>query len=205
MGGHSEVVFDAIDHRKYDVVGFIDEISNKQNIFNVPVIGNDDDIESLKSKGIEQAVVAVGHIGNWQVRDRLFIKIINSGITPLTVIHNFAIVSPYAKIGNGTVVLAGAIINAGAQIGENCIINSGAIIEHDVKIGNNVHIAPKVAVAGASVVGDNSFIGIGSSVIQGISIGKEVIIGAGSLVIRDINDGQIVCGVPTHSIKKESM
>lgn len=203
MGGHSKVVFDAIDHEKYDVVGFIDKNKAENKLFDLSVIGDDESICFLKNKGILGAIISIGHVGNYYIRENLYNKLIDSGLEPITVIHKTAVVSPFAKVGKGTVVLAGAIVNAGAEIGENCIINTGAIVEHDVKIGSNVHLSPKVAIAGSATIGKNSFIGIGSSVIQAIKIGQNVVVGAGSVVVKDIKDNERVCGVPARTMKKE--
>lgn len=205
-GGHSKVVLDAINRGFYDVVGFLqnDPSAIGNIVCDVPVIGQDIDIKKFREQGITHAIVALGHLGNWQLRDKLFSILLDAGFEPAIIIHPSAVVSTYAKIGMGTVILAGAIVNPGAIIGENCIINTGAIIEHDVSVGNNVHIAPRVVIAGATTVGDNSFIGIGSTVIQGISIGKECIIGAGSVVLSKIEDNSKVYGVPAQMINKET-
>lgn len=204
-GGHSKVVLDAINCEIFEVVGFLqnDPSSIGSTVCNVPIIGQDKDMKMFREQGVTHAVIALGHLGKWQLRDKLYTTLLESGFEPATIIHSSAVVSKYAKLGRGTVILAGAIVNAGATIGENCIINTGAIIEHDVSIGNNVHIAPKAAIAGTSSIGDNSFIGIGSSVIQGIKIGKECVIGAGSVVLKNVEDYSMVYGVPAQVINKE--
>lgn len=111
-------------------------------------------------------------------------------------IHPNAVVSRYAKIGGGSVVMAGAVINSGAVIGKHCIINTGATVDHDCVIGDFVHIAPGVHVSGGVNVGEGSWIGVGSCVKQGVKVGQWVTIGAGSVVVKDIPDDVTAYGCP---------
>ena len=48
-----------------------------------------------------------------------------------TVISIHAIVSPYAKIGEGSVVMQGSILQSCCQTGKHCIVNTGAVIDHE--------------------------------------------------------------------------
>ncbi|PWA04028.1 acetyltransferase [Flavobacterium psychrotolerans] len=116
-------------------------------------------------------------------------------------IHSKAIVSNYATIGEGTVIMAGAIVNPDATIGKHCIINTGAVIEHDCIIRDFAHISPNAALAGGVEVGEGSQIGIGASVIQGIKIGNWVTIGAGTVLVKDVPDFAVVVGIPGKIIK----
>jgi sugar O-acyltransferase (sialic acid O-acetyltransferase NeuD family) len=196
-GGHSKTVLDAVDRNEFEVAGILDTPDKiGSTVCGVPVIGTDEDIASLGEKGITHAVISIGHMGNWKLRDKLFNLIIAAGIEPAVIIHNNAVISPFAKIGRGTVVLANAVVNSSTVIDENCIINTAAVVEHDCVIGKNVHIAPKAVVAGGTSIGDNTFIGLNSAVINGLSIGKNCIIGAGSVVIGDIADNCKAFGVP---------
>ncbi len=111
-------------------------------------------------------------------------------------IHPKAVVSQYANIGEGTVVMAGAVINAGAQIGKHCIINTGATIDHDVVLRDYVHVAPGAHLSGSVLVGEGTWIGVGSCVKQGTRIGEWTLIGAGSVVVKDIPDNVKAFGCP---------
>lgn len=202
-GGHCKVIIDIIKSvRKYKIVGITDANTKDEQIIGVPIIGNDDVLEDLYNQGVENAFVCVGALGSIQIRNKIFDKLKSIGFNIPKLIHKNAIVSPYAKIGEGTCIMAGSIVNPGAVIEENCIINTGSIIEHDCLIGKNTHISPKASVAGGSKIGHDCHIGTGSTIIQGIKIGNNVVVGAGAVVLDNIEDNVTAVGIPSKIIKR---
>ena len=163
----------------------------------------DDDPAVNELDGVEVRHVFKGEspmiltIGNNYVRQRLDKSL---DCEWGTAIHESAIVSPSATIGEGTVVMHGAIIQAAAHIGRHSIINSGASIDHECRIGDYVHVSPNATVCGLVEVGDCTWIGAGATIIQCVKIGKNCIIGAGSVVLHDIPDGTKVVGNPAKEI-----
>lgn len=111
-------------------------------------------------------------------------------------VHPTAIVSPRAKIGEGSVVMQGAIIQSRAEIGNHCIVNTGASVGHDVILHDFVHVASHATITGGAEIGEGTWIGAGSVIRQGVKIGKDVMIGAGSVVVKDIPDGVTAFGNP---------
>lgn len=118
-----------------------------------------------------------------------------------TAIHPTAIVSPSAKIGEGTVVMPGAIINADVVIGKHCIINTGASVDHECVVEDYCHVAPHASLCGQVHVGEGSLIGVGASVIPCIKIGEWCTVGAGAAVVANVLDNSTVGGVPAKTIK----
>lgn len=116
-------------------------------------------------------------------------------------IHPRAIIAVSAKIGIGTVIMAGAILNAFARTGNHVVINTGATVDHECEIGDNSFIQPGAHLAGNVKVGRHSIVGIGASVKEGITIGSNSIIGGGAFVNKDVPDNAIYVGVPAKKIR----
>lgn len=197
-GGHAKVVAECLDDSLYEVVGFLDKDREKTGlkIGDYTIIGSDADGEKYKREGVEGCIIAIGHIGDSRIRNKLYETYKKIGFLMVNAIHKRSYISKSAHLENGIVVMPNAIINAGVHIGENSIINSGAIIEHDAIIGTGVHAAPGSIVAGGVCVSDNVLLGAGAIILQGRKIGENAVIGAGAVVTKDVLANQIIVGNP---------
>lgn len=113
-----------------------------------------------------------------------------------TIIHPRCWVSPFAKVGAGSVVMAGAVINVDASIGAACIVNTGATVDHDCTLADAVHVSPGAHLSGNVSVADRSWIGVGACIRQGIAVGAGVTVGAGAVVVAPVAAGLTVVGCP---------
>lgn len=127
-------------------------------------------------------------IGDNKIR-RKIVESLTSETKYQTIVHQSALVSTLAKIGEGTVVMEGAIIKVDSEIGNHVIINTGASIDHDCRIDDFVHIGPGSTLCGNIKVGEGTLVGAGTVVVPGVSIGSWCVIGAGSVVHQDVPDG----------------
>jgi acetyltransferase EpsM len=117
-------------------------------------------------------------------------------------VHPFSAVSPSARLGRGTVVLASAVVNAGARVGEGVIVNTGAIVEHDCRVGDGVHLSPRATRCGGVVVGAGSWVCAGATLVPGVRVGERATVGAGAVVLRDVADDTTVVGCPAREIRR---
>jgi sugar O-acyltransferase (sialic acid O-acetyltransferase NeuD family) len=203
-GGHCRSVIDSVNQKQYSDIVIIDLPENVgKDIFSIPIVGTDADINKLFKKGYQQAIITIGSIGNPNKRIYLYQKLKEAGFQFPVIIDPTAIISKKnVKIDEGVFIGKGAIINTGIYIGCFSIINTGAIIDHDCTIGQFVHIAPGVKLSGEVRIQDNVHVGIGASVIQSVIIGENTIIGAGSVVVSDIDKNKVAFGVPCKEQKK---
>ena len=195
-GGHARVVLESlVALGVYEIVGLTDPDQSKWRTLlgGYPILGGDDVLPTLRSEGVDGAIIA---LGSNRLRARLFECVIALGFKMVNAIHPWSWISPSAQIGNGVVVMAGAVINANAQVGDNTIINTSATVDHDCCIGDHVHIAPGCHLGGNVQVGIGTLVGISASVIPDRRIGQWSIVGAGAVVVRDLPDNCVATGVP---------
>lgn len=192
-GGHCRSCIDIIEAQGlYEIVGILESKKHKTNqVLGYPIIGCDNDLPALLSEA-PAAMITTGQIKTPDTRIRLFslLKHYNAELPVIKSPHSYC--SPYAKVGEGTVLMHGTVINANTEIGANCIINSMAMIEHDAKIDQHCHIATGVRVNGGVFIGQGSFIGSGSVIREGIRIGERAVIAAGKIILQDIPNGALV-------------
>ncbi|MGL1930778.1 MAG: acetyltransferase [Desulfotalea sp.] len=195
--GHGKVVADIALCSGWDEIVFFDDSWPQKSTLGPWKIIGDSNILLSSLNEYQGCAVAIGdNVTRYQKQKELM----SGGAELPRLIHPRAVVSTYATLGLGTVVMAGAVLNPFAQVGDSCIINTGAVIEHDCRIADAVHISPRVALAGGVEIGFSSWLGIGSCVKQLVKIGARVIVGAGSVVVADIADNAVMVGVPARPL-----
>lgn len=188
-GGHAKVILDILKSNSITVSEIFDDDPTIESLIGIPI----------SHTGYRTPLII--SIGNNRTRKTIAEKFGNDDFIPF-VSDKSAIISDYASISRGTVVMQGAIIQSSVKIGKHCIINTGASVDHDCLIQDYVHIAPGCTLCGNVKVGEGSLIGVGSVIIPNISIGKWAVIGAGSVVTKDIPDNVVAYGSPCKIIKQ---
>ncbi|ANU37667.1 acetyltransferase [Vibrio scophthalmi] len=195
--GHGKIVAEVAELNGYhSIVFFDDRWPALSCIEGWEVVGGTED---LIDTALNYDNVAVA-IGCNETRLSKYSLLLEKGANCTPLVHPSAIVSRYADLGEGSVVMAGAIVNSFSRIGKACIINTSSTVDHDCIIADGVHISPGGHLAGAVQVGRASWLGIGSNVKQLIKIGSNAVVAAGATVIRDVLDNQTVVGVPAKPI-----
>jgi sugar O-acyltransferase (sialic acid O-acetyltransferase NeuD family) len=184
-GEHARVVLDCLLSAGADVKGIFDPKYSGQ-LFGVRQCG-------VYDPAFEPAALAVVAIGDNTLRKEV------AGMTVHKfgeAIHASAILSPYASLGKGCMVLHGVIVQAQATIGNHVILNTGCTVDHDCNIGDFVHIAPGVTICGTVEIGEGTLIGAGATVLPGRKIGRWAVVGAGTVVVENVGDHAVVAGNP---------
>ena len=193
-GGHGKVVADVAEQsERWDEILFLDEEFPKRKHNGVWSIV----ATPSRAKGMfgeyRDAFVS---IGDAEARMRWIAKLMDWGYEIPTLIHPRSVVSRYARIDKGSVVMPLACINAGARLGKGVIVNTSATVDHDCVVEDGVHLAPGVHLSGDVQVGEGAWLGTGASCIQGLRVGAGAMVGAGATVIRDIPDRVTAVGTP---------
>ena len=198
-GSHGLMIADSALLSGWDsVVFFDDNYPKKKFAGNWKVIGSSKDLNKFFNEydGISIA------IGNNSLRVKIIKDFVKKGIPIVTICHPKSIISPFAELGQGSVVFGGAVISPFCKLDIGCILNTSATLDHESILAEGVHISAGAHLGGLVNVGPRTFFGLGSSTISEVSIGSDVIVGGGAVVIKDVPDGLTVVGVPAKPLIK---
>ncbi|MGV8092847.1 MAG: acetyltransferase [Mangrovibacterium sp.] len=191
--GHAKVIIDSLIASDVIVGGLFDDNPDIKALLNFPVFGSFD-------KGVLGENSLIISVGLNNIRKKIVDRL-PGDIKYGRAIHPTAIISEYATIGDGSVVMQGAIVQSCSNIGNHSIINTAVSVDHDCIIENFVHISPKATLCGGVSVGEGSQVGAGAVVIPGIKIGHWSLVAAGAVVLRDVPDNVLMLGNPARVVK----
>ncbi|MBI2060770.1 MAG: acetyltransferase [Nitrospirae bacterium] len=122
------------------------------------------------------------------------------GLRSATAIHPGASISPFSKIGEGSIINAGAVIQPNAVIGRHVMVHANVVVDHDSTVGDFANLAPGCTLAGHVQVGRMAYVYTGAVVGPNLRIGDRCEIGAGAVVLKDVPKGWRVAGNPAKRI-----
>lgn len=206
--GHARVLAELIARQQGEVVALFDNKPDTPSCLQgVPVFYGETGYLEWLARDKEAALRCKGGlaIGGARGEERLAIlgRLQSTGVQCPPLLHDQAVFSATASIGDGSQVLALALVAAGSRIGRACIINHGANVDHECSLGDGVHIAPGAKLCGLVNVGHFSMVGAGAVILPRIQIGNACIVGSGAVVTKDVPDGTVVAGNPARAISRD--
>lgn len=171
-GGHAYSCLDVLLNCGYKIAGIYGlEVDLGKNILGNIVKGTQYELsETIKKE--DNLLIAVGH--TYEKNERLDIfKLFENKCTFPKIISPFSIISKYAEIESGSIVMPGAKVGVECKIGSHSILNTNSSIDHNSKIGSFSHISTSVTVNGNVNIGNNVFIGSGSVLKDSIKISSN--------------------------------
>lgn len=197
-GGHGGAVFDCLSvlHGSALEATFYDDAPQQRSVFGAPIAGPVSLL--LADESIRLAFVAIGDNRRRQEVTHLLAK---AGKSFVAILHPFTAISPRARVGVGTIAIAGTIVNAGARVGDGVILNTHSSVGHDCVVEDFAQVAPGVNLGGGAVIEEGAFLGIGAKVAPLVSIGAWSVVGAGSVVLDDLPPGCFAYGTPAKVIR----
>lgn len=194
-GGLAAQLFDDLNTMNLTNIVFWSEVDIKYHFISekYKIIKTDEEVIDYFTNTSKSFILCIGGTTD---RKRMAEKFKNLGGEIDSFISPYSIISPYASIARGTMVLNSAEIESGASIGEECLLNKQAVFGHDCVISSFCEVGPRAMVSAGVHVGENTLIGLGSITLPKIKIGSNVVISAGSVVTRNIPDFAVVSGNP---------
>ena len=195
-GGHAKTVISLLRLLDWNIIGIIDDGVEKGKVVSgISVLGGAEILPELRSQGVDCVVNAVGGIGNYLIRWRIFERLQQLNFCFPTLIHPSAFVEDTVTLADGIQVLAQSYISSESTIGFGTLINAGVIISHDGNIGKCVNLSPGALLAGEVTVEDFAQIGMGATINLEVKVGTRARIGNSAVVKKDVPaDGRVYAG-----------
>ena len=191
-GGHAASVADAAAAAGHAIRCFVDPAREGDSLLGIEIVAS---VEAVGPAGSVACVIAVGD-NSTRARISGELSMRYPGLRFPALIHPAASVSRFARVGEGSVAMAGAVIGPATVVGRFCIVNTHASLDHDCQLGDFASLAPGSHTGGRVSVGDRSAICLGACLREGVRVGRDCVFGANSYVHGDLDDGVLAMGSP---------
>lgn len=164
----------------FSTIAFLDD--HKLEVCGCRVLGKIQDLQNYYPK-FDCVCVA---IGDNTVRKQLLEKAKEIGYRIVNLKHPSAVVSNFAKVGEGNILFPNVVIEANAKVGNGNVICANTVIQHDAQLDDYClvysnttlraysHVQDEVRIGSNCCVTFQTVIEKNASYDDGVVIGKEV-------------------------------
>lgn len=154
----SATVIELVKACGHEPVGLVDDLNQGPEI-----LGGLDAVRRSHPPGEYGIALAIGYknlAGRWAA----WLRAREAGFEAPVLIHPRAYVADSAKIGAGSMVMAGAVVDVRSKVGDATVLWPCVCINHDTDIGENCFISPNATICGFVRLGQDSFVGAGAAI-----------------------------------------
>lgn len=151
---------------QYDCAFIDDGQTVGTEICGIPVVGSIADLSVLRK---DYDLLVVG-IGNNKFRAQVYEKAKVLGYAFPNIVAPSAYISPYAKLGNGCVVLQNACVQNGTTVGNGVLLNAGTEIHCDAVIGDYALVYTNSVIRTGASVGGYAHIGSNCTICNNAAV-----------------------------------
>jgi sugar O-acyltransferase (sialic acid O-acetyltransferase NeuD family) len=186
--------------QSHRVVGVLDDEASRwgTTVAGIPVLGP---VEGVADQPETLVVLCTG---SGVTRHRLAARLDGLGVAPdryATVVHPHAVVAASARVGTGSILLAGCVLTADVTLGRHAVVMPNAVLTHDDQLGDYVTICSGAVLNGGVHVGAGAYLGAGCLVREQVRVGAAATVGMGAVVLRDVPSGEVWAGNPAGPLR----